>query len=38
VYLLTSLADTHPYMKTPIVAELQQLIFRPNIKDRARHA
>ena len=37
VYLLSNVVDTHPNMKMPVARELQQLIFRPNIKPRAQY-
>ncbi|KAI8788116.1 CCAAT/enhancer-binding protein zeta [Biomphalaria glabrata] len=37
IYLLTKLVDEHPRMKTVIVREVQQLLHRPNVTQRAQY-
>ncbi|XP_052271402.1 CCAAT/enhancer-binding protein zeta-like [Dreissena polymorpha] len=36
-HLLTKLVETHPNMKTIVVREVEQLIFRPNVAERAQY-
>eukprot|EP00124_Ichthyophonus_hoferi_P002689 Ihof_evm1s195 gene=Ihof_evmTU1s195 len=37
VYLLAQLVAVHPNMKIPVVREVEQIIYRPNIKARAQY-
>ncbi|XP_059177905.1 CCAAT/enhancer-binding protein zeta-like [Physella acuta] len=37
MYLLTKLVDEHPNMKAVIVREVEQLLYRPNVSQRAQY-
>ncbi|EKX42988.1 hypothetical protein GUITHDRAFT_56893, partial [Guillardia theta CCMP2712] len=37
MYLLNKLLLEHPAMKAVVAAEVQRLLFRPNVSDRAKH-